>query len=113
VSTPYFLLNESSFSDSEVTFVLTHEVGHIKRHDSYRPWARAYRKWAEDRELQTDIIGAQLSGCEAMKSLLTRHRKEFIAGWKDESDPHPHPDVRYGVSIDGSVRKMREWSEKA
>lgn len=90
------MLNEHAFSDAEVAFIIAHEVGHLARYDAYRFWTTWDRAWAEEREHRADIIGVKLAGCKAMLATVERHRSQFMAGFHNSADPHPHPDSRLG-----------------
>ena len=92
------MLEPDKFSDQEVEFILAHEVGHLERHDAYRFWTTWRRAWAEERELAADKIGVELTSCQAMSETIRRHVVEFMAGFSNHNDPHPHPQRRLQIS---------------
>ena len=88
------MLDREKFSDNDVRFILAHEVGHVARLDAYRFWTRWTDGGAAARELDADRIAVRLVGCGAMKETVARHWHEFLKGYQEEGDHHPHPDTR-------------------
>lgn len=85
------MLDEKKYSDGDINFIISHEIGHLKRYDAYRFWTKWKRSWAEEMELNADKIAVSLSGCHPMLEIIKRHNKEFMIGYEDKNDPHPHP----------------------
>lgn len=106
------MLDLAKFSDNDVRFILAHEVGHVARLDSYRFWTRWTDSGAAARELDADRIAVRLVGCDAMRETVARHWHEFLKGYQEEGDYHPHPERRLSevcgqassLSNDGRVR---------
>jgi len=88
------MLDPTKFTDNDVRFILAHEVGHITRLDAYRFWTRWTDRGAEARELDADRIAVTLVGCYAMKETVAHHWDEFMKGYQEEGDHHPHPSAR-------------------
>ncbi|WP_371765579.1 M48 family metalloprotease [Massilia sp.] len=88
------MLDPMKFTDNDVRFILAHEVGHITRLDAYRFWTRWTDRGAEARELDADRIAVTLVGCDAMKETVAHHWDEFMKGYQEEGDHHPHPSAR-------------------
>jgi hypothetical protein len=89
------MLDSSKYTDNDVRFILAHEVGHIARLDAYRFWTRWSDGAAEAREIDADRIAVRVVGCEAMRETIDHHRAEFLKGYNEEGDHHPHPDRRF------------------
>ena len=104
------ILNESHFGDDEVRFILAHEIGHIARLDAYRFWSRWTQHAAENRELDADRIAVLLVGCDAMTVTVTRHWNEFLKGFTDDHDHHPHPAARLAHACRTFARESRKVS---
>lgn len=88
------MLDPSKWSDNEVRFILAHEIGHIARLDAYRFWTRWTESGAEGRESDADHIGVGLVGCRAMEETVARYWGEFMKGYQEKGDHHPHPSQR-------------------
>lgn len=88
------MLDVSKWSDNEVRFILAHEVGHIARLDAYRFWTRWTERGAEGRESDADHIAVGLVGCRAMEEAVARYWGEFMKGYQEKGDHHPHPSQR-------------------
>lgn len=114
---PLEMLDASKWSDNEVRFILAHEVGHIARLDAYRFWTRWTERGAEGRENDADRIAAGLVGCKAMEETIARYWGEFMKGYQEKGDHHPHPSHRlqhaclgHGVANQAlSARLMDGW----
>lgn len=91
---PPEMLDASKWSDNEVRFILAHEVGHIARLDAYRFWTRWTERGAEGRESDADHIAVGLVGCRAMEETVARYWGEFMKGYQEKGDHHPHPSQR-------------------
>lgn len=87
------------FSDDDVRAVIAHEIGHIVRLDSYKPWRKKIRSLGEEKELAADGFAARMVGCEVWRSFAERHYAKMMNGFRNEEDPHPHPDARRDVCI--------------
>jgi Zn-dependent protease with chaperone function len=88
------MLDPAKFSDNDVRFILAHELGHIARLDAYRFWTRWTNQAAEVRELDADRIAVRLVGCAAMREAVLHHWAEFMKGYWEDGDHHPHPAER-------------------
>jgi Zn-dependent protease with chaperone function len=88
------MLNPMKYSDNDVRFILAHEVGHIARLDAYRFWTRWTRGAAAAREIDADRIAVRLVGCSAMRETVMHHWSNFMLGYQEEGDYHPHPNTR-------------------
>lgn len=91
---PPEMMDASKWSDNEVRFILAHEVGHIARLDAYRFWTRWTERGAEGRESDADNIAVSLVGCLAMEETVARYWGEFMKGYQEKGDHHPHPSQR-------------------
>lgn len=89
------MLDPTKYTDNDVRFLLAHELGHIARLDAYRFWTRWTAGAAEAREVDADRIAVRVVGCDAMRETVVHHWDEFMKGYKDEGDHHPHPDKRF------------------
>jgi Zn-dependent protease with chaperone function len=98
------MLDAMQFSDKDIQFVLAHEVGHLARYDAYRFWTTWRREWAERRESAADVIAVKLTGCDAMAEAIKNHGEEFMLGYLDHEDPHPHPFDRYSRACANRVQ---------
>jgi hypothetical protein len=101
------MLDPSQFSDNDIRFILAHEVGHIVRLDSYRFWTKWTRRGAEEREADADRIAVQLVGCVAMREAIDRHWSEFMKGYQEEGDHHPHPVARFHMACPSEVNAKK------
>lgn len=101
------MLDPTKFTDNDVRFILAHEIGHITRLDAYRFWTRWTDHASEARELDADRIAVTLVGCEAMKETVAHHWNEFMLGYQEEGNHHPHPSarLRYACPEAGLVQK--------
>jgi len=88
------MLDPAKFTDNDVRFILAHELGHIARLDAYRFWTRWTSEAAEGREIDADRIAVRVTGCDAMRETVAHHWDEFLKGYQEEGDHHPHPAVR-------------------
>lgn len=95
------MLDQKRFSERDLDFILAHEVGHLARYDAYRFWTTWRRDWAEQRELAADAFAAKLAGCKAMAEAIKNHDHDFLLGYLDHEDPHPHPVDRYSRACGG------------
>jgi Zn-dependent protease with chaperone function len=91
------MLDSTRFTDSDLNFILAHEIGHLARLDAYRFWTRWSDASAEARESDADRIAVSLVGCAAMRATIDHHWGEFLDGFKDPHDHHPHPEARYAA----------------
>lgn len=102
------MLDPDKFSDNDVRFILAHELGHIARLDAYRFWTRWTDAASETREIDADRIGVRVAGCDAMRETVAHHWNEFLKGYEDDVDHHPHPDRRLreacGTALRGDSR---------
>lgn len=89
------MLDSKRYSDDDVRFILGHELGHVLRLDTYRFWTRWTNSAAARREIAADRIAVRVAGCAAMRMTIANHRAEFMKGFLDDRDHHPHPDQRY------------------
>lgn len=89
------MLDPGKYSDNDVRFLLAHELGHIARLDAYRFWTRWSDSAAEAREIDADRIAVRVVGCAAMRETVVQHWAEFMKGYNEEGDHHPHPDTRF------------------
>jgi hypothetical protein len=102
------MLDPTGYSDNDVRFFLAHELGHIARLDAYRFWTRWTDAAADVREIDADRIAVRLTGCGAMREAIAHHRDEFMKGYKQAGDHHPHPDTRYEAAC-GALSRRSEW----
>jgi Zn-dependent protease with chaperone function len=106
------MLDPRRFTDNDIRFILAHEVGHIVRLDAYRFWTRWTTAGAEAREIAADKLGVELVGCDAMRETVAHHWAEFMKGYEDDKDHHPHPETRLreacGASANQAVNGRNE-----
>jgi Zn-dependent protease with chaperone function len=100
------MLDPTKYTDNDVRFLLAHELGHVARLDAYRFWTRWTEEAAEAREIDADRIAVRLAGCEAMREVIVRHWGEFMKGYKEAEDHHPHPDKRFQEAC-GSLSRAK------
>jgi Zn-dependent protease with chaperone function len=100
------MLDPAKFSDNDVRFIVAHEAGHIARLDVYRFWTRWTRGASEAREIDADKIAVRLVGCAPMVEAITHHWDEFMKGYRDDSDHHPHPSDRLRAACPLSRAKV-------
>lgn len=100
------MLDPSKFTDDDVRFILAHELGHVARLDAYRFWTRWTDGGAEAREIDADRIAVRVVGCDAMRETIAHHRDEFLKGYREDGDHHPHPDKRWQAAC-GSLSRAK------
>lgn len=92
------MLDIAQFSDNEIRYVLAHEVGHLARLDAYRFWTKWNRDASAAKEFDADRIAVRLVGCGPMQETVARHWNEFVKGFEEEADFHPHPTHRLAAA---------------